>query len=150
MKNTTAFLSFPLTLFAILVFLIIVPSSRSQDITPPTAVSAQFGIGFESIFVTFSEPMRVPEVLDPFNYSVDAGIVEVTQADPGGTVFRLGLDRSPTSGSELTIYSVSDLAGNSLSPNPTVLQIAPVPEPSTIATAVLGTLMVVIFGRVRR
>jgi hypothetical protein len=156
MNNATPFLPLPLTLFAMLVFLIIVPSSRSQDITPPTAVSAQFGIGFESIFVTFSEPMRIPDALDRFNYLVAVNGFDATQlsgitvSDLDGRIFRLGLEHSPTPGSELTIYALVDLAGNTLSPNPTILQIAPVPEPSTIATAVLGTLMVVIFRRVRR
>jgi hypothetical protein len=142
------------SLVVMLACVLITSSARSQDTTSPIVLSAQFGNSLDTIFVTYSEPMYLASALDRFNYNTSFPLFdspEPTQADTDGRIFRLELPNpAPSmSGWELIVYDGYDLAGNRISPSPSIIPIQPVPEPSTIAVAAIAALTVVLTKRKR-
>jgi len=99
------------------------------DTTPPTVVSAVFANLKTAILVTFSETMDQGQAEEPANYFVTEPsgavleIASVTQQDAAGRQFRLNLNAAASSGSELTVFEVSDFGLNVIDPNPTTIPI---------------------------
>ncbi len=105
-------------------------AARCQDAEPPTVLSAEFGnLSNTIVIVTFSEPIHPDQVFALDNYILTGPLGEVveifavSQQNDEGTLFYLHLNVTASSGSQLTLFDISDLALNVINPNPTILPV---------------------------
>ena len=92
------------------------------DVTSPTVVRAAGGGGFNTVTVTFSEPVSPATATNPANYSITGGLtISNIVVGAGGTSAILTTSKQTTNTSyTITINNVTDLVGNVVSPNPSV------------------------------
>lgn len=86
----------------------------------PTVTGATGSINFNSVYVTFSEPMKLDQLANKANYSASGGLTINSAIALDATTARLFTSKQ-TSGTRytLTINNVEDLAGNPVAANTT-------------------------------
>jgi hypothetical protein len=94
-----------------------------EDVFPPVALSATGGFNLSNIVVRFDEPIDPSTAGDSFNYAVTGfSVVEVTLLPDGQSVLiRVDPALAPGNAYEVIVQSITDLVGNTLTPNPSTL-----------------------------
>jgi hypothetical protein len=157
MKRLSVLFSSTIIFTAVISLMGLADSARCQDVEPPTIVSAVFDNANTEIILTFSEPMDPFWVLEPANYEViepsgaSRYAIVVAQEGSGFAQYRLTLDAAASAGSSLTVYYVTDLAGNFIDPIPTTVPIqgpADTTRPTVVSAvfANLNTAVIVTFS----
>src|SRR6266542_748552 len=93
-----------------------------QDTTPPTCVSASAAFSLSNVFVRFSEFVDPGTAGDSFNYSVSGFSVVRATLNPDQSSVTVTLDGRLNIGAtyQISVQNVTDLAGNTINPNPCV------------------------------
>jgi hypothetical protein len=99
----------------------------NQDKTPPTLVSASGSVTFDTVTVTFSEPVEQASAEKASNYSLSGGItisaakLYAAAGTPGDNKVLLTTSKQQSGTTlTLTVNNVKDAAGNTIAPDSTV------------------------------
>ena len=84
----------------------------------PTVTAATGSVNFNSVYVSFSEPMKLDQLADPGKYGLDGGLVVNSAVALNSTSVRL-LTSAQNSGTKYTVTAndIEDLAGNRIPAN---------------------------------
>jgi hypothetical protein len=90
------------------------------DGTIPTIASIRGSVNFNSVYVTFSEPMNLEQLIDAAHYGLSGGVMVNSAVGLDPTTVRLLTDQQ-AQGTQytLTVNGVEDLAGNPVAANST-------------------------------
>jgi len=96
----------------------------NEDTNSPACVSASASLILTNIVVRFSEFVDSGTAQDNFNYTVSGGLSVdrvTTNADGMSVTLALGAPLNVGASYQVTIQNVTDLAGNTINPNPCTL-----------------------------
>jgi hypothetical protein len=95
----------------------------ANDVIAPRALRADVGNTLSNIVVSYNELVDTSSATDLFNYDVPGFVIDNIVLQPGGSNVVITLAGTLQSGRNYSVvaHDVSDLSGNALEPNPTVL-----------------------------
>jgi hypothetical protein len=92
----------------------------SVDGVIPTLVSVRGSIDFDSVYVVFSEPMKLAQLGDMAHYALNGGVTISSVVVLDSTLVRLRTSpQAPATVYQLTVNGIEDAAGNSVPANST-------------------------------